>query len=81
MDSLQIIYWLVILGAFGGWGYFLFSTEFDNAKRMFMCGKEWRPTFDVYCGKLYGHIKDEEVPTYIIPSPTAPSTTAASEKS
>jgi hypothetical protein len=80
MDTLQIIYWLVILSAFAGWGYFLFSTEFENAKRLFICGKEWRPTSDVYCGKLYGHIKDEGT-KHIIPSPTAPSTTAASEKS
>lgn len=80
MDTLQIIYWLVILSAFFGWGYFLFSTEFENSKRLFMCGKEWRPTSDVYCNKLYGHIKVEETKD-IVPSPTAPSTTAASENS
>lgn len=60
MDSIKILYWIVILTAFGVWGYFIFYTEFDNAKRIWMCGKEWRPTNDVYCGKLYGNIKTSE---------------------
>jgi hypothetical protein len=54
MDYIKIVYWIVIIATFSLWGYFLFTNEFSNAKKIWMCSKEWRPTSETYCGKLYG---------------------------
>tara|TARA_B110000483_G_scaffold163328_1_gene193506 strand:- start:41 stop:352 length:312 start_codon:yes stop_codon:yes gene_type:complete len=44
--------WLVVLGCFAAWGYFLYQKEFRRALTFLECRKDWRSTGE-YCESIY----------------------------